>query len=282
MTEFFRALMAPDFAFLRYALAAGLLAAPAFGLIGTYVVVRRMSYLAGAIAHCVLGGIGAALYFQARYDLSWLSPMFGAIVAALAAALIIGLVSLRCGERIDSVIGAIWVLGMATGIMFLAKTPGYVDPMSYLFGDILMISRGDLLTIAGLDLIVITLGVLSYNRMLALCFDEEFARLRGLQAEISFLLLLCLTALTIVLMVRVVGIVLVIALFTLPAAAASQFSRRLWQMMIWATLITMLSVIGGLAASYGPDLPSGPAIVMVAGAIYLLIMVGRALKSRLR
>ncbi|MDO8946672.1 MAG: metal ABC transporter permease [Desulfocapsaceae bacterium] len=282
MLTYFNALTDPNMVFLRYALFAGLLAAPAFGIIGTYVVARRMTYLAGAIAHCVLGGIGAALYCQARYELTWLTPMLGAIVAAIGAALLIGLISLRSRERVDSVIGAIWVLGMATGIIFIAKTPGYIDPMSYLFGNILMITGRDLLTIAVLDVIVIGLGLLSYNRMIAVCFDEEFARLRGIRTELYTLLLLCLTALTIVLMVRVVGIVMVIALFTLPAATASHFSTRIWQMMLFATLLGMISVAGGLSLSYGLDLPSGPTIVMLAGFFYLTVIIGKGLKSKLR
>jgi zinc transport system permease protein len=208
--------------------------------------------------------------------------MLGAIVAAIGAALIIGLISLRSRERVDSVIGAIWVLGMATGVIFIAKTPGYIDPMSYLFGNILMITGGDLLTIAVLDVIVIGLGLLSYNRMIAVCFDEEFARLRGIRTELYTLLLLCLTALTIVLMVRVVGIVMVIALFTLPAATASHFSTRIWQMMLFATLLGMISVAGGLSLSYGLDLPSGPTIVMLAGFFYLTVIIGKGLKNRLR
>jgi zinc transport system permease protein len=281
MMAYFNALIDPNMVFLRYALFAGLLAAPAFGIIGTYVVAKRMTYLAGAIAHCVLGGIGAALYCQVHFGLLWLTPMLGAIVTAIAAALIIGLISQHSRERVDSVIGAIWVLGMAAGIIFIAKTPGYIDPMSYLFGNILMITGQDLITIATLDVIVIGLGVLSYNRMIAACFDEEFARLRGIKTELYTLLLLCLTALTIVLMVRVVGIVMVIALFTLPAATASHFSARLWQMMLIATLLGMLSVAGGLSLSYVLDLPSGPTIVMLAGFFYLLVIIGKGLKSRL-
>ncbi len=282
MLTYFSALTDPNMVFLRYALFAGLLAAPAFGIIGTYVVARRMTYLAGAIAHCVLGGIGAALYCQVHYGLAWMTPMLGAIVTAIAAALVIGLVSLRSRERVDSVIGAIWVLGMAAGIIFIAKTPGYIDPMSYLFGNILMITGQDLLTIAVLDVIVIGLGLLSYNRMIAVCFDEEFARLRGIRTELYTLLLLCLTALTIVLMVRVVGIVMVIALFTLPAATASHFSTRIWQMMLLATLLGLASVAGGLSLSYGLDLPSGPTIVMLAGFFYLVVIVGKGMKNRLR
>ena len=128
MTTYFSALIDPDMAFLRYALFAGLLAAPAFGIIGTYVVARRMTYLAGAIAHCVLGGIGAALYCQFHFGLTWMTPMLGAIVTAIGAALLIGLVSLRSRERVDSVIGAIWVLGMAAGIILIAKTPATLTP----------------------------------------------------------------------------------------------------------------------------------------------------------
>lgn len=278
MTDFFNTLLDPSITFLRYALIAGLLASVAFGVIGSYVVVKRITYIAGAIAHCVLGGIGAALFFSQRHDLEWLTPMMGATVAALAAALVIGLVSIHAQEREDSVISALWVSGMAAGIMFMAKTPGYIDPMSYLFGNILMISRHDLWTIFVLDICVVSLGLLSYSKMLAVCFDEEFARLRGVHTNFYYLLLLCLTALTIVLMIRIVGIVLVIALFSLPAAVAGHFSSRLWQMMAISTLLSMFYVTAGLAASYGPNLPSGATIVMIAGLSYLLVMAVKMLR----
>jgi zinc transport system permease protein len=231
MAEFLRALGNPDIAFLRYAFLAGLLASVAFGIIGTYVVARRISYLAGAIAHSVLGGIGLALYLQKEVGWEWCHPLYGAIVAALAAALIIGVVTLRARQREDTVIGALWAIGMAVGLLFIARTRGYVDPMSYLFGDILLITRRDVWMIALLDGVVVALGVFFYNKMLAVCFDEEFARLRGIKVEVYYLLLLCLTALTVVLLVSIVGIVMVIALLTLPAAVGGQFSRRLWQMM---------------------------------------------------
>lgn len=280
MTDFFTTLSDPSISFLRYALIAGLLASVAFGVIGSYVVVKRITYIAGAIAHCVLGGIGAALFFSQRYGLTWLTPMTGAMLAALAAALVLGLVSIHAEEREDSVISALWVSGMAAGIMFMAKTPGYIDPMSYLFGNILMISLQDLWIIVALDICVVTLGILFYHKMLAVCFDEEFARLRGVHTKFYYLLLLCLTALTIVLMIRIVGIVLVIALFSLPAAVAGQFSSRLWQMMAISTLLSMFYVTAGLALSYGPNLPSGATIVMIAGVSYLLTMAARMLRRR--
>jgi zinc transport system permease protein len=279
MIEFYNALQDPNIPFLRHALIAGLLASVAFGVIGSYVVVKRITYIAGAISHCVLGGIGAALYLQHHTGISWLTPLTGAIIAALLAALAIGFVSLYSKEREDSVIGALWVVGMAIGIMLIAKTPGYVDPMSYLFGNILMITGQDLWVITLLDFIVVGLGILFYNRMLALCFDEEFARLRGINTRLYYLLLLCLTALTIVLMVRIVGIVMVIALFTLPAATAGHLGGRLWQIMAISTLVSMVCVSGGLAISYQADLPSGATIVLLAGIVYLLVVVGTGLKK---
>ena len=151
MIEFIQALTDPNISFLRYAFIAGMLGSLAFGIVGSYVVVRRITYIAGAISHCVLGGIGAALYLQYKFDLNWLHPMLGALVVALLAALIIGFVSIYVREREDTVIGALWVFGMAIGLLFIAKTPGYVDPMGYLFGNILLISKYDLWMIAGLD-----------------------------------------------------------------------------------------------------------------------------------
>jgi zinc transport system permease protein len=282
MTEFFRALANPDIPFLRYALIMGLMAGVSFGMIGSYVIARRISYIAGAIAHSVLGGIGIGLYMQRKAGIAWMSPMSGAVAAALISALIIGLVSMYARQREDTVIGAIWSIGMATGILFIAATPGYVDPMSYLFGNILLISRDDLISITLLDIAVIAIGLLFYHQFLAVCFDEEFAKLRGVPTGFFYLLLLCLTAITVVLLVRVVGIVMVIAMLTLPAGTAGLFSRHLWQMMIYASLLCMASTAAGLAASYSLNLPAGAVIVMIAGGVYLFTLAARRLSSELR
>ena len=195
MSEFFKALASPDVPVIRYALVAGLLSSVALGIIGTYVITRRISYIAGAISHSVLGGIGAALYVQVVWHCRWCDPMFGAVAAALASAVLIGAVSLRAKQREDTVIGAIWSVGMAIGLLFFAKTPGYADPMSYLFGDILLLTRGDLICVLALDALVIVLGVVFYNKFLAVCFDQEFAQLRGVRVNVYYMLLLCLTAL---------------------------------------------------------------------------------------
>lgn len=260
--------------FLQYALLTGILASIACGIIGSYVVTRRITYIAGGIAHSVLAGMGAARYCESVYRWEWLHPLYGAVVAALIAAIIIGLVSLRARQREDTVISALWAIGMAVGILFILRTPGYnEDLMSYLFGNILMVTSDDLWLIGGLDALVVIVGLLFYNKLLAVCFDEEFARLRGIRVEFYYLLLLCLTALTVVLLVTVVGIVMVIALLTLPAAVAGQFSRRLWQMMALSALFTILFTTAGLAFSYGPNLPAGATTIVLAGGVYLAVLV---------
>jgi zinc transport system permease protein len=262
--------------FMQYALLAGVLASVACGVIGTYIVVRRITYIAGGIAHCVLGGLGAAVYLQKVHGWTWLHPLFGAVAAALAAALIIGFVSLRWKQREDTVIGALWAVGMAVGVLFIWRTPGYSENlMSYLFGNILMVTPESLYLIAALDVLVVTLGLLFYNKFLAVCFDEEFAGVRGVNVEFYYLLLLCLTALTVVLLVTVVGIVMVIALLTLPAAVAGNFSKSLRQMMVFSAIFTAAFTTGGLALSYSADVPAGATTIVLAGAVYLVVTIGR-------
>jgi zinc transport system permease protein len=260
--EFLRALIEHEF--LQRALIGGLLACVGCGVVGSYVVVQRISLLAGAIAHAVLGGMGIAWYLGAN-------PLAGALVAAVFAALIIGWVKLRFAEREDTAISAIWALGMAIGILFIAKTPGYsVDLLGYLFGNLLMMSTSDLQLIIVLDVVILAFMSLFYRQFLAVCFDPEFARVRGLRVERYYLLLLVLVALTVVMLIQVVGLILVIALMTLPAAIAGRFTHSLAAMMGVAVLLGMAFTAGGLAVSYAPDLPSGPVIIVLAGMTYLL------------
>lgn len=281
VTDLFIALTDPDIAFFRYAFMVGILASVSFGIIGTYVVTRRITYIAGAISHCVLGGIGAGLYLQYKVGLTWFEPMYGGIISALLAAVIIGLVSLHANEREDTVIGALWAVGMAIGLLFISRTPGYIEPMSYLFGNILLITTRDIWLVIALDALILGLTIYFFNIFQAICFDEEFTGLRGINTDIYFLLLLGLTALTVVLLVRIVGIVMVIALLTLPPAVAGCFSRRLWQMMAISTVFCMFFIGAGLAVSYSYDLPSGPTIIVIAGIVYLGVITGnRLLKNK--
>lgn len=271
MSEFISALSNPSVPFIRYALIAGLLASISFGITGTYVVVKRISYIAGAISHAVLSGIGASLFFQSRGVLPWFTPLFGALISALAAATIIGMVSLKGREREDTIIGTIWAVGMGIGLLFISQTEGYVDPMSYLFGNILLIGRGELLVILVLDLVAAGLGILFYPQFQSVAFDPEFAEVRGIHPGAFYLLLVLLISLTVVLMVTIVGVVMVIALLTIPAAAAGLVTKRLWSMMIAASLFCMGFTSLGLGVSYALDVPTGSATIILAGGIYFLL-----------
>ncbi|MEM6916502.1 MAG: metal ABC transporter permease, partial [Verrucomicrobiota bacterium] len=251
MTDFFDAVQ--NVPLIRYALLAGIVSSLTFGVVGSFVVTRRIGYIAAAIAHSILGGIGAAIFFDRTYgpftlnitdkalenflrlrlpDFEYrfelLSPMNGAVIAALLSALVIGWVSLRASEREDTIIGAIWAFGMASGLLFIHYAPGKaVSLESFIFGNILLTSKSDVIATVTLGAIILILVGLFYHKLVAVCFDEEFARLRGISSSAYYLLLLAITALSMVLMVRVAGIILSLALLILPAATISRFSSKL-------------------------------------------------------
>lgn len=281
MTEFIELVRDPDIVFMRYALAVGLLASVAMGIIGSYVVARRLTYLAGAIAHSTLGGIGAGLYLRDACGWENFQPMYGGAAAAILSALAVGLVSLYARQREDTVISAIWVVGMAVGIILMDKAGDSGEAMSYLFGSILFTTPGDIRMVAWFDAVVLILATVFHNKLLAVCFDEEFARLRGVASRFYYIILLCITALAVVMLIRVVGIIMVIALLSLPAAVAGNFAGRLWLMMVSAVLICAAVVTSGLALSYTSDLAPGPTIVLLAGAVYLLAAVAAKMLRKL-
>ncbi len=267
MTGFVEALFTQRF--LQHALLAALLASFGCGIIGTYVVVKRIGYMAGGIAHTVLGGMGIA-YFLGR------DPLLGAMVAAIVAALVIGWVSLHWKQHEDTIIGALWAIGMAVGVLFIARTPGYsVDLMSYLFGNILMVSHTDLLVMTILDAVVAGLVALFYKQFLAVCFDEEFARIRGVNVSVFYLLLLCMVAVTVVSLIQVVGLILVIALFTLPAATVRQYTGSVVGMMVGACLLGAVFGVAGLTVSFHTNLPSGATIILLAGFTYFVSFLAK-------
>lgn len=274
MQDFLAALAVHDF--LRNALIAGLLASLGCGLIGPLVVVKRITFMAGGIAHSVLGGMGAALYYG-------VDPLLGALLSAILAALLIGAVRLVWKAQEDTLIGALWAIGMALGILFIASTPGYsTDLMSLLFGNILLVSPSALWFMTVLDALLLAIFALFYRQFLAVIFDEEFARLRGVPVTFFYLLLLCLVALTVVLLIQVVGLILVIALLTLPAAIAGHHLHSLASMMLGATLLGALFTSSGLALAYAPDLPPGPVMILLAGAAYVLSALFSGWRARAR
>lgn len=272
ITEFLTALS--EESFLQMAVLVGLLASLGCGLIGTFVVVKRITFIAGGIAHSVLAGMGAAAYFD--FD-----PLAGALMAAIISALLIGWIRLYWKAQEDTLIGALWAIGMAVGLIFIDKTPGYNSQlMSYLFGNILLVPTQDLWFMALLDLFLVVVIALFYRQFLAVIFDEEFARLRGLPVNLFYMVLLCLIAVTVVLLIHVVGLILVIALLTLPAAIAGHYVHSLGGMMLIATLLGSVFTTSGLALSYSPDLPVGPTIILLAGFTYVISALWAGLRAR--
>jgi len=261
MSDFFQALWQHDF--LQTAVLAGLLASVGCGVIGTYVVVKRITLIAGGIAHSVLAGMGAALYFG--HD-----PMLAALLSAILAALFIGIVHLHWQTREDTLISTLWASGMAIGILFISKTPGYQsDLMSFLFGDILLVQTSSLWWMLLLNVILLLLVFAFYPQFMAICFDPEHAQLRGLPTQALYLLLLVMVAVTVVLLIQVVGLILVLALLSIPASIAAHYVYTLGRMMVLATILGAVFSLSGLALSYGPDLPAGPSIILVAACAYL-------------
>lgn len=281
MNDLIQLIINPSLPFLRNALIIGILSSISFGVIGTFVVIRKISYIAGAISHSVLAGIGFALYAREAFNWTWFHPTMGAFIAAIISAIIIGSVKIYANEREDSVIGAIWAIGMAVGLLFISKTTGYTDPMSYLFGNILIVSNTDLYLVTILDIVVITVGILFFNKLQASSFDEEYTSIRGGSPNFYYFLILVLTAITVVLMTTIVGIVMVIALLTIPSAISGLFHRRLAPIILTTVALTMIFSVSGIAVSYLTDTPSGPVIIVLAGGTYMISLLLKTVVKKL-
>lgn len=273
MTDFYSILFNPEWSFLRFAMLVGICISPALGVIGTMVVTRRISSLAGASTHAALGGFGLALFLQRVCMLEWFTPTLGAVIGAVAAAVAVGIVSIYAKEREDTIIGAVWAIGMSIGLLFLDRTPGYVDWQGYLFGSILLLTNDDLAMTLVLDAIILIPTIIFFPALLALTFDDTFARIRGIKVTVLYLGLLILTALTIVLLINLVGIMLVIALLTLPSASAACFASHLRTNMILSAIFNAVLISAGLLLSSIFELPSGPTIVVLSGVVYAGSMI---------
>ncbi len=260
--------------FLQTALLAGLLASIASGAIGSFVVIKRISFIAGAVSHSLLGGMGLCLWAARTQGWNWLDPLLGAFGAAIGSAMLLGWVHLKYRQREDAVIAAIWSTGMAAGVIFLSLTPGAnTELMNFLFGNILWIRPADLLVLGIFDLAILGAIFWYYHRFLALCFDEEQASLRGIPVRKLYMLLLSLVAATVVLLTQLIGTVLVIALLTIPPTLAGFFTNRLPIMILSAIGLSSLFSFGGLHVSSLLDWPPGSTIALVAAAAYFLALL---------
>ena len=251
--------------FIQNALIAGVLISIAAGIIGSLVVVNKITFLTGGIAHSSYGGIGLAIYLG-------LPVLFGATVFAVLTAVIIAIITLNNRNRIDAIIGMMWASGMAIGIIFVDLTPGYnVDLMSYLFGSIIAVSNDDLIYMTALDIFIVSTVVFFYKQIVAVSYDSEFATLRGINVKFFYTLILILAALCVVAAIKAVGLILVIALLTIPTYLAESFASRLSTMMVISSILATIFTILGLVVSYIYDISSGASIIMVAVVILAFV-----------
>jgi zinc transport system permease protein len=266
--------------FLQAALLAGCAAAIASGIIGSYVVAKRIVFISGSIAHSVLGGMGFCLWARRCYHIEWLTPLQGALASGILSALLIGWIHLKYKEREDTIIAALWSTGMSVGVIFTALTPGYAtELLNFLFGNILWVSKGDIITLLGLDALIIGIVAIYHRKFLAICFDEKQALLQGVAVNRLYLLLLCLVAISIVLLIQVVGAILVIAMLTIPAAIAGTLTHRLTSMMVIAVLLGWLFTFLGIGLSYELNWPPGATIALLAALFYTLGLLKKRLAS---
>lgn len=269
MIQFFRD--AAHNPFLTTGLLAGLLASLACGVVGPYVVTKRIVFLSGAIAHMAVAGVGGTIWLNHHIPAtSWFQPMHGAMVAALIGAILIAFVHQRVSERMDTLIGALWALGMAIGILFIKLTPGYhTELMSYLFGNISVVKSSDVWLLATLNVLILAIAFAYHKRFLAICLDQQQAELQGIDVFTTHVVLLCLVALTVICLTQIVGLILVMALLTLPAATATHHVDRISGTMLVATGLSLAITTLPRIAVYGTPISPEAAIVLAAGAVYL-------------
>jgi zinc transport system permease protein len=253
-----------QYEFFTNALLAGILASIACGIIGTYIVIKRLVFLSGGIAHSAYGGIGLG------YLLTF-NPIWGAVGSSIISAIFISKMRKNKSENEDTLIGIFWAFGMALGVLLISLSPGYApDLMSYLFGNILTVSKTELLQMAFTDILILLSVILFYRQFQSITFDEEYAQTAGLNVDRYYMILFILIAVTIVLLIKLVGIILVVALLTIPAAISKIFATSLFKMMLSSIIIGLFFTLFGLLLSYYLNLPSGSAIILLSVLGYFI------------
>ena len=271
---------ATQLAFFQRAILAGILASVACGIIGTYVVTKRMASISWGLSHAAFGGVGIGYFLGGN-------PIIGAVIFTIISAIVIGTAYLRQNQTLDTLIAIMWSLGMAVGVVFISLAPGYTPDLSgYLFGSILFVPYDYVCIVALLDLLLLLVVFLWKDHFEAVCFDEEYARVTGLHVDWIFLSLLILTSLAVVMLMRVVGVIMLIAMLTTPAVIAQQWSGSLRRMMIVATAVAGICTVGGLFLNYylsamrGINIPTGPLIIIASVLFYGISTVAKQFASR--
>lgn len=253
-----------QYEFMQNALIAAVCVNIVCGIVGTYIVIKKITFISGGISHAAFGGIGIGYYLG-------INPILIALPFTLLAALSIGLISKKTRIHEETIIGIIWAMGMAIGIIFINLTPGYApDLFSYLFGNILTIPRSDIYIIAGLDILIIILSVIFHREFIAISFDEEYSTILGISVKKIYYLLLCLISLSIIVLIRTAGIMLIIALLTIPASIGKLFTYNVKKMIVLSIATGILITLTGLTVSYFLNLSSGATIVIIAGISFFI------------
>jgi len=253
-----------QYPFMQRALIAAFLVSIACGVVGSYVVIKRIVSLSGAISHAAFGGVGLGYFLG-------VNPVLAAIPFSIVSAMAIGGVKQIINISEDTAIGILWSVGMAIGVIFINLTPGYApDLFSYLFGSILTVSNTDIYIMFILDVIIVATVYLFRREFLAVSFDEDFSKVVGLPSIPIYLLLLALVALSVVVLIKVVGVILIIALFTIPAAISKQYTYNIRRLMILATIVGVILTSLGLILSFIFNLASGATIVIVLAAAFII------------
>jgi len=256
-----------EYEFMRNAVISAVLVGIACGMIGVYVVLKRIVFIGGGIAHSAFGGVGIGYFFG-------INPVITAIPFSIASALGIGVISKKTKVNEDTAIGIMWATGMAIGVIFASLTHGYVpNLLSYLFGNILTVPFSDIEIMCTLDLIILVSVVLFNKEFLAISFDEEYSKIVGINTTFFYLFLLCLVALSVVVLIRIVGVILVIALLTVPATINLNFFHDIKKLMVSSSLTAICANLFGLYISYLFDLPSGATIIMVLSSLFIAVSI---------
>lgn len=261
--DFFSALLTYDF--LREALLAAVLSGIACGIVGTYVVARRMVFLSGGITHASFGGIGIAYHYG-------FNPIGGALVFAVLSALGVEWAGAKGKIREDSAIGIVWSVGMALGVIFIFATPGYApNLMSFLFGDILTVNISNIIGLAALVGVLLLVMALLGRQIVFAAFDREFARSQGVRVDALLALMTVLTSVTIVLSIRIVGIVLLISLLTVPPVIAGCFTKSYMKICVWSSLLAVVGNVVGIYAAYKMEFPVGATTIILLSITLFIV-----------
>ena len=248
---------------------ASILLSIAIAVIGSLIVINKTTAITGSIAHGSFGGIGIALFLGTSIILT-------TSIFTIFLALILAFISIKYPHRVDSLIGVIWAVGMSIGIIFLTLTPGYnADVMSYLFGNILLVSNKDLIFMSLVDVLILISIIFLYHRFLAMSYDREFLSLRGINANLLYTYFLILTSLTIVMSVRAIGIILILALFTIPALIAEKFTKKFYSMMILSGILGVFFMISGILISFFYNISPTPTIIIIASLFLIFSLFKR-------